>query len=103
MIGIRPEKVADYERLHAAVWPGVLDMISKCNIRDYTISLREPEDLLFGCWEYHGKGLAADSARMAADPVTQEWRTHCGSFQVPFETRKEVEGWALVQGVFHHD
>ena len=57
VIGIKAEHIAEYKRLHAAVWPEVLAMISKCNIRNYTIFLREPENLLFGYWEYHGDGL----------------------------------------------
>ena len=37
-------------------------------MRNYTIFLREPENLLFGYFEYHGQDWAADSAKMAADP-----------------------------------
>ena len=31
-IGLKPEKIDEYKRLHAAVWPEVLAMISACNI-----------------------------------------------------------------------
>ena len=48
VIGIRPEKIAEYKELHATVWPEILDLISRCNIRNYSIFLREPENLLFG-------------------------------------------------------
>lgn len=71
IIGLRPEKIAEYKRLHADVWPEILDMISRCNIRNYSIFLREPENLLFGYWEYHGADFEADAARMAADPKTR--------------------------------
>ncbi|MFN7102066.1 MAG: L-rhamnose mutarotase, partial [Pseudorhizobium sp.] len=54
VIGVAPGMVEDYKRLHAAVWPEILDLISRCNIRNYTIFLKEPENLLFGTWEYHG-------------------------------------------------
>jgi len=47
VIGIAPERIAEYKRLHAAVWPGVLDRIAASGIRNYTIYLREPENLLF--------------------------------------------------------
>ena len=40
-------------------------------MRNYTIFLREPENLLFGYFEYHGDNWAADAAKMAADPKTQ--------------------------------
>ena len=73
LIGIRPEHVDEYKRRHAAVWPEILAKISECNIRNYTIFLRAPENLLFGYWEYHGADWAADAAKMEADPKTQEW------------------------------
>ena len=37
VLGIKPEHVAEYERLHAAVWPEVLATIHDCNIRNYSI------------------------------------------------------------------
>ena len=69
VIGIKAERIAEYKKTHAAVWPEVLAKISDCNMRNYTIFLREPENLLFGYFEYHGEDWAADSAKMAADPV----------------------------------
>ncbi len=103
VIGLKPEKVAEYKRLHAAVWPDVLDMISKCNIRNYSIFLKEPENLLFGYWEYHGTDFAADAAKMAADPKTQEWWDVCMPCQEPLESRGNGEWWAMMEEVFHHD
>ncbi len=103
VIGLDPDKVAEYKRLHAAVWPDVLAMISACNIRNYSIFLKQPENLLFGYWEYDGSDFEADAARMAADPKTQEWWAVCMPCQVPFETRKDGEWWTMMEEVFHHD
>ena len=103
VIGLKPEKIAEYKRLHAAVWPEILDMISQCNIRNYSIFLKEPENLLFGYWEYHGSDFAADAAKMAADPKTQEWWDVCMPCQEPFDTRADGEWWAMMEEVFHHD
>ena len=102
-IGIRPETIPEYKRLHAAVWLGVLERIALCNIRNYSIYLKEPENLMFATFEYHGTDFAADSAKMAADPVTQDWWKICGPMQVPFETRKPGEWWASMEEVFHVD
>lgn len=102
-IGLAPEKIAEYKRLHAAAWPGVLATISACGIRNYTIFLREPENLLFGYFEYHGDDFAADAAKMAADPLTQEWWALCMPCQRPLESRAEGEWWASMEEVFHHD
>jgi L-rhamnose mutarotase len=103
VIGLNAEKIAEYKRLHAAVWPGVLKMISECNIRNYTIFLKEPENLLFSYFEYHGNDYAADMAKMAADPTTQDWWKVCIPCQSPLETRKEGEWWAEMEEVFHSD
>ena len=103
VIGLNAEKVAEYKKLHADVWPGVLARLSECNIRNYTIFLKEPENLLFAYWEYHGTDFKADSALMAADPETQRWWEVCIPCQKPLETRKEGEGWAMMENVFHLD
>ena len=103
VLGLKPEKIAEYKRIHASVWPEILARISECNITNYTIFLREPENLLFACWEYQGADFEADAALMAADPKTQEWWDICMPMQVPLETRKDGEWWAMMEEVFHHD
>jgi L-rhamnose mutarotase len=103
MIGIRPETIAEYKRLHADVWPGVLATLTAAGIRNYSIFLREPENLMFAYWEYHGTDFAADEASIAADPVTREWWSICGPMQVPLESRKPGEWWASMEEVFHLD
>lgn len=37
IIRLRPEHADEYVRLHAAVWPTILDKIQECGIRDYSI------------------------------------------------------------------
>lgn len=103
MIRLRPEKIAEYKALHAAVWPGVLARISASNIRNYTIFLREPENILFGTWDYHGSDFEADMAAIAADPVTQDWWKLTDPCQLPLESRGPGEWWAMMEEVFHHD
>lgn len=103
IIGLNPEKITEYKNLHVAIWPEVLTTISSCNIRNYSIFLREPENLLFSYFEYYGKDFAADMARMASDPKTQEWWKICDPCQAPFETRATGEWWADMTEVFHCD
>lgn len=103
VIGLDADRITEYKALHADVWPGVLKKISECHIQNYTIFLKEPENLLFAYWEYHGEDFAADAALMAADPETQRWWAVCSPCQQPLDTRKEGEWWALMEDVFHHD
>ena len=106
VIGVKQEKLAEYKKLHAAVWPGVLDMIAQCNIHNYSIYLRKMPDgklYLFSYFEYRGKDYAADMKKMAADPTTQEWWKRCIPCQVPLPDRAEGEWWAGTEEVFHRD
>jgi L-rhamnose mutarotase len=106
VIGLREEKLEEYKRLHAAVWPDVLRMIHGCQIRNYSIFLRKLPDgrhYLFSYFEYLGTDFAADLARMAADPATQEWWKLCIPCQVPLNDRVDGEWWAGMEEVFHCD
>lgn len=101
VIRLKPEHEEAYRRYHEAVWPEVLATISNCNIRNYTIFLRD--GLLFGYFEYHGEDLAADMRKMAADPKTQEWWSIMEPMQAPLPTVEKGEWWANAESVFHVD
>jgi L-rhamnose mutarotase len=102
-IELKADKVAEYKQLHAAVWPEVLARISACNIRNYSIFLREPENILFGYWDYVGTDFEADMASMAVDPATKKWWALCMPCQSPLSTRADGEWWASMEEVFHLD
>ncbi len=101
LIGVKPEAIEEYERLHAQVWPDVLAMIHACNIRNYTIFRHETT--LFAYFEYVGDDFAADMAKMAADPKTQEWWTYTDPLQEPLPMRGTGEWWTTMRAVFHTD
>ena len=101
VITVRPERLEEYKRLHAAVWPDVLKMIGECHIRNYSIYCRD--GFLFSYFEYHGSDFDADMARMAADETTQRWWALCGPCQEPLATRAPGEWWAKMEEVFHCD
>jgi L-rhamnose mutarotase len=103
VIGIDPDKIDEYRRLHAEVWPAVLARLQQANVKNYTLFLREPENLLFGYWEYHGADFEADMQFVASDPETRRWWTFCSPCQVPLASRKEGEHWAMMEQVFHMD
>lgn len=103
VIGIDPARIDEYKRLHAETWEGVLDRLRASNITNYTIFLREPENLLFSYWEYLGENFEADNAAIAADSTTREWWAICGPMQRPLESRGEGEWWAGMEEVFRLD
>lgn len=103
MIRLKPEKMSEYKELHANAWPAILRQITACNIRNYSIFLREPETLLVGMFEYHGSDYEADMKAMAEDPETQRWWALTDPCQSPLESSAPGEWWAPMEEVFHHD
>jgi len=103
VLGLKPEQIAEYKRIHAAVWPDVLNQIKTSRISNYSIFLREPENLLFAYYEYTGSDHDADMALMAKDLRTQDWWAICMPMQAPLDTRAEGEWWASTEEVFHVD
>lgn len=101
VIGIPQENVDEYERLHAAVWPGVLERLKRSNVSNY--SIYRHGNLLFSYMEYTGNDEEADFASIAADPVTQDWWTVCMPLQRPLPDRAEGEWWKQLPEVFHLD
>ena len=101
VLKVRPEKLEEYKRLHADVWPGVLKIIEACNIRNY--SIYHKDGYLFSYFEYMGQDFDADMAKMAADPKTLEWWDIMMPMQEPLETRAKGEWWANMEEVFHTD
>ena len=106
VIEVKKEKIDEYKRLHADVWPDVAKMITDCNIVNYSVYLRrlpDGKDYLFSYFEYTGDDFEADCAKMAADPTTQKWWDVCKPCHTPFEDRAEGEWWASMEEVFHQD
>ena len=106
VIGVKEEKLDEYIKLHANVWPEVLNMITECNITNYSIYLRQLPDgkyYLFSYLEYVGDDFQVDSEKMAAQKKTQEWWDVCMPCQEPLENRAEGEWWADMEEVFHCD
>ncbi|WP_391570998.1 L-rhamnose mutarotase [Cohnella sp.] len=101
LIRVKEDKLEEYKRLHAKVWPDVLRMIKECHIENYSIYYKD--GFLFSYFEYTGTDFDADSGRMAADPITQQWWDVCKPCQQPLETRAEGEWWASMEEVFHLD
>ncbi|MEP3279414.1 MAG: L-rhamnose mutarotase [Stappiaceae bacterium] len=99
-IRVKPECMAEYKRVHADVWPEVLEKIRQCNIRNYSIFLHEPDHMMFGYYEYLGTNHEADMERMAEDMKTQEWWDLCKPMMAPLQTRAEGEFWAEMDQIF---
>ncbi len=101
LIKVKPGMLEEYTKYHAEVWPGILEKITECNIRNY--SIYHKDGFLFAYFEYVGSDFEGDMKKMADDPLTQKWWAIMMPMQEPLETRGEGEWWAELEELFHLD
>jgi L-rhamnose mutarotase len=76
---LRPDRVEDYERAHAQVWPAVLKVIRDAGVHDYSIFRHE--DRVFGVYECDDP--AAAQAAMDAGERELGWRAAMADLFMP--------------------
>lgn len=83
--GLKPEKAARYEDLHAHPWPAVNQKLKEIHVQNFSIHEREINGqlYLFAYLEYTGSDFDADMKKMAADPETQRWWKETDPCQSP--------------------
>ena len=86
VIGVKPDQIAEYERIHADVWPGVLATLKRSNVTKFSIFRHE--NTLFSYMEYSGSDYEADMALISADPITQDWWKVTAPMQNPVPQKK---------------
>lgn len=101
LITLRAGAVDEYERLHAEVWPEVLERLRASHVRNYSI-FRHGQ-LLFSYLEYTGDDYAGDMALIAADPATQRWWALTAPLQQPVADAAADDWWFAMPEVFHMD
>ncbi|WP_423184589.1 L-rhamnose mutarotase [Arthrobacter sp. NyZ413] len=68
---IHPDRIDEYKRRHAAVWPEMLEALEATGWHNYSLFLA-PDGLLIGYVETDS--LTAAAARMAAHEVNTRWQ-----------------------------
>jgi len=99
VVGIRPEQIAEYKRLHADANAGVRDLLTKYHMHNFSIYLQQIEGKWyeFGYYEYTGKDFDADMAELAKEPRNIEWLKLCDPMQLPLPGAK---GWTEMERVY---
>ncbi|CAH1772707.1 unnamed protein product [Owenia fusiformis] len=90
---LKPEHYAVYKEMHANVWPEILNLLTKVNIRNYSIYYCNKTHLLFFTMEYIGDDFDNDMAIMSKDPKFKECLihiyTHCKVIPVKVNMSRE--------------
>ncbi len=94
-----PALIAEYEAMHRAVWPEILDSIRSAGI--YSLEIYRIENRLFMILEAGDDfSLEKKAAADAANPKVQEWETLMWRYQQALPSAKPGEKWLLMQKVF---
>jgi len=99
VVGIKPDKIAEYKRLHADGRPGVRDLLNKYHMHNFSIFLTQIDGKWyeFGYYEHTGDDFDADMAKLAQEPRNIEWLKVCDPMQVPLEGET---GWREMERVY---
>ena len=99
VVGLNPENIEEYKRLHTDGYSGVRDLLTKYNMRNFSIFLTEIEGKRyeFGYYEYTGEDFEKDMAELAKEPRNIEWLKVCDPMQIPLEGET---GWREMERVY---
>lgn len=101
VVGLKPEQMAEYTKLHTGENCVVRDLLSKYHMANFSIFLHEVDGKWyeFGYYEYTGDDYEGDMAKMAAEPRNQAWLKVTDAMQIPLKGEKT---WAKMKEVFYN-
>ncbi|MGO3885377.1 MAG: L-rhamnose mutarotase [Mycetocola sp.] len=94
---VKPERIDEYRRRHAAVWPDMLHALKASDWNNYSLFLR-PDGLLIGYVET--RSLADAQAAMASTEVNALWQAEMAEFFVDLDLPPD-RGFIQLEEVFH--
>jgi L-rhamnose mutarotase len=97
---VRPERLEEYRRRHAAVWPEMLTALRAAGWHDYSLFLRE-DGLLVGY--FHTEDLDASLAAMEATDVNRRWQAEMAPFFADLPHGRPDRGMHVLAEVFNLD
>lgn len=95
------DKRAEYEHLHARVWPEVTDALRDHNIENFSIFVRDRS--LFGYLEYVGTDFEQDMNALADTPAMRRWLARTDACQESVSDEDGVRTWQQLREIFYLD
>ena len=101
VVGLRPEKMAEYKEVHADSHAGVRDLLSKYHMHNFSIYLHQIEGKWyeFGYYEYTGDDYDGDMAAMGEEPRIKKWLSMTDPMQIPLPGEKS---WSIMEEVYYN-
>ena len=97
---VKPERLADYEARHAAVWPEMRDALTSTGWRNYSI-FSSATGLVVGYLECDD--FEAARAAMEQTDVNARWQAEMAEFFVGLDGLRPDEGLVELREIFHLD
>ena len=95
---VKPDRLAEYEERHKAVWPEMMDALRETGWRNYSLFLR-PDGLLIGYLETEDFERA--KAGMAHREVNGRWQREMSEFfEIPSGSHADT-AMSAIKEVFH--
>jgi L-rhamnose mutarotase len=94
-----PEKIAEYRRQHAAVWPEVRARLRACGVQQMQIFLRGTRLFMYLLTD-DAFEPARDFPRINEDPVSARWNALMAELQARAPEAGPDEWWAPMELVF---
>jgi L-rhamnose mutarotase len=102
VIGIKPERIEEYKKVHDDGNQGVRDLLTIANMENFSIFLHQFDNgkyYLFGYYEYTGNDFEADMAEIARKERNIAWLKVCDPMQIPFEGKSS---WSEMEQVYYN-
>jgi L-rhamnose mutarotase len=101
LLKVKQERIEEYRRHHEAVWPEMLEALTRHGWRNYSLFMRD-DGTMFGYFEAED-GFQASLDGMATEDVNQRWqRLMEPFFEIPSGSRPD-EMRVELEEVFHVD
>ncbi|MGP4112686.1 L-rhamnose mutarotase [Streptomyces sp. 4N509B] len=100
LLKVRADRLEEYRRRHAEVWPEMLDALSATGWRNYSLFLRD-DGLLVGYLET--EDFAAAQRAMAETEVNARWQAEMAGFFEALDGSRPDEAMTPLTEVFHLD
>jgi L-rhamnose mutarotase len=97
---VRPDRLDEYKRRHAEVWPDMLRALRDTGWRDYSLFARD-DGLIVGYVKARDLGEA--QAAMARTSVNERWQCEMGEFFVGLDGRAPDQAFEPLDEIFNLD
>jgi L-rhamnose mutarotase len=95
---VRPDRLAEYRRRHADVWPEMLDALCAAGWSNYSLFLTD-DGLVVGYLETDD--YAAALARMAGTAVNGRWQADMAPYFADLAGQHPDQGFRRIDEIFH--